>query len=173
MDTIGLLRDLIRIPSFSREEKAAAGFLEGWMKGEGFDVHRKGNNLWVESSAPDDRPVILLNAHIDTVKPASGYTRDPFEPSVEDGCLFGLGSNDDGGSLAALLEAYSELISRPQPCRFIFAATAEEEVSGAGGIEAVLPDLGRIDFGIIVEPTGMRMAVAWRGMRVVDCEALG
>lgn len=173
MDTIGLLRNLIRIPSVSREECAAADFLESWMRDNGFDVRRLGNNLWVESGPRDDRPTVLLNAHIDTVKPASGYTRDPFEPSVEDGCLYGLGSNDDGGSLAALLETYSLLIRKPQPYRLVFSATAEEEVSGKGGLDLIFPELGQIDFGVIGEPTGMRMAVAERGLMVLDCAALG
>lgn len=173
MDTIGLLRNLIRIPSVSREEGAAADFLESWMRDNGFDVRRLDNNLWVESGPRDDRPTVLLNAHIDTVKPASGYTRDPFEPSVEDGCLYGLGSNDDGGSLAALLETYSLLIGKPQPYRLVFSATAEEEVSGKGGLDLIFPELGQIDFGVIGEPTGMRMAVAERGLMVLDCTALG
>lgn len=173
MDTIGLLKNLIRIPSVSREEGAAADFLESWMRDNGFDVKRLGNNLWVESGPRDDRPTVLLNAHIDTVKPASGYTRDPFEPTVEDGCLYGLGSNDDGGSLAALLETYSLLIRKPQPYGLVFSATAEEEVSGKGGLDLIFPELGQIDFGVIGEPTGMRMAVAERGLMVLDCTALG
>lgn len=115
----------------------------------------------------------MLNAHIDTVKPASGYTRDPFTPEIEDGCLYGLGSNDDGGSLIALLETYSRLIQKEQPYRLIFSATAEEEVSGKGGLDLILPELGRIDFGVMGEPTGMRMAVAERGLMVLDCTAYG
>ncbi len=173
MDCIGLLCDLIRIPSFSREEGAAADFLEGWMKNEGFDVRRRGNNLWVESSPADGRPAILLNAHIDTVKPASGYTRDPFTPSVEDGRVYGLGSNDDGGSLVSLLAAYLVLTSRPQPYRLVFSATAEEEVSGKNGLDLILPELGNMDFGVIGEPTGMQMAVAERGLMVLDCVSHG
>lgn len=173
MDTIDLLKNMIRIPSFSREEGAVADFLERWMLTEGFAVKRSGNNLWVESGPADGRPTILLNAHIDTVKPASGYTRDPFTPNIEDGCLYGLGSNDDGGSLIALLETYSRLIQKEQPYRLIFSATAEEEVSGKGGLDLILPELGRIDFGVMGEPTGMRMAVAERGLMVLDCTAYG
>ncbi len=173
MDTIDLLKNMIRIPSFSREEGAVADFLERWMLTEGFAVRRLGNNLWMESGPADGRPTILLNAHIDTVKPASGYTRDPFSPEVEDGCLYGLGSNDDGGSLIALLETYSRVIQKEQPYRLIFSATAEEEVSGKGGLDLILPELGRIDFGVMGEPTGMRMAVAERGLMVLDCTAYG
>lgn len=173
MDTIDLLKNIIRIPSFSRDEGAVADFLERWMLTEGFAVRRLGNNLWMESGPVDGRPTILLNAHIDTVKPASGYTRDPFTPEIEDGCLYGLGSNDDGGSLVALLETYSRLIQKEQPYRLIFSATAEEEVSGKGGLDLILPELGRIDFGVMGEPTGMRMAVAERGLMVLDCTAYG
>ena len=116
MDTLGLLKKLVSIPSFSREEGPACDFLEGWMKEAGLgEVHRIGNNLWVESSPADDRPVILLNAHIDTVRPASGYTRDPFCATEEDGRLYGLGTNDDGGSLAALIQVYALLKDTPQP----------------------------------------------------------
>lgn len=173
MDTIDLLKNMIRIPSFSRDEGAVADFLERWMLTEGFEAMRLGNNLWMESGPADGRPTILLNAHIDTVKPASGYTRDPFTPEIEDGCLYGLGSNDDGGSLIALLETYSRLIQKEQPYRLIFSATAEEEVSGKGGLDLILPELGRIDFGVMGEPTGMRMAVAERGLMVLDCTAYG
>lgn len=173
MDTIDLLKNMIRIPSFSRDEGAVADFLERWMLTEGFEARRLGNNLWMESGPADGRPTILLNAHIDTVKPASGYTRDPFTPEIEDGCLYGLGSNDDGGSLIALLETYSRLIQKEQPYRLIFSATAEEEVSGKGGLDLILPELGLIDFGVMGEPTGMRMAVAERGLMVLDCTAYG
>lgn len=173
MDTVELLKNMIRIPSVSREEKDAADYMERWMKGNGFEARRLGNNLWMESGPADGRPAILLNAHIDTVKPASGYTRDPFTPEIEDGCLYGLGSNDDGGSLIALLETYSRLIQKEQPYRLIFSATAEEEVSGKGGLDLILPELGRIDFGVMGEPTGMRMAVAERGLMVLDCTAYG
>lgn len=173
MDTVELLMNMIRIPSVSREEKDAADYMERWMKGNGFEARRLGNNLWMESGPADGRPTILLNAHIDTVKPASGNTRDPFTPEIEDGCLYGLGSNDDGGSLIALLETYSRLIQKEQPYRLIFSATAEEEVSGKGGLDLILPELGRIDFGVMGEPTGMRMAVAERGLMVLDCTAYG
>ncbi len=170
---IQLLRGLIRIPSVSRDEKAAADFLSAWMAGRGIDVHRTGNNLWCESSAPDGRPSILLNAHIDTVRPAASYTRNPFSADIEGGRLYGLGSNDDGGSLVALLAAYITLSSRPQPYRLVFSATAEEEVSGNGGMEMILPQIGNIDFGIMGEPTRMRMAVAEKGLMVLDCTVHG
>lgn len=170
---IELLEKLITIPSFSREETAAADFLQRYLAADGLDVHRLGNNLWVESEPAGDKPTLLLNAHIDTVKPASGYTRDPFTPAVEDGRLYGLGSNDDGGSIVALLLAYKELVSRPQPYRLVYSLTAEEEVGGKNGIELIFPELGEIALGIIGEPTGMQMAVAEKGLMVLDCTAHG
>ena len=174
MDTIGLLSGLIRIPSFSREETAACDYLEAWLSANGFeDVHRIGNNLWMASEEASDKPTILLNAHIDTVRPSSGYTRDPFLPSLEDGKLYGLGSNDDGGSLAALLEAYSVLSKRPQPYRLVCSFSAEEEVCGREGFDLLLQDVGKVDFGIIGEPTRMGMAVAEKGLMVLDCTAHG
>ena len=174
MDTINLLQNLIRIPSYSREETEACDYLEKWLKDNGFpDVRRIGNNLWMESEAPSWKPTILLNAHIDTVRPNHGYTRDPFSPDLEGGKLYGLGSNDDGGSLVALLEAYSELIKKPQPYRLVYSVTAEEEVSGKGGMDVLLPELGEITFGVIGEPTGMDMAVAEKGLMVLDCVARG
>ena len=174
MDTINLLQNLIRIPSISREEEAACDYLQKWLTDNGFqDVRRIGNNLWMESEAPCDKTTLLLNAHIDTVKPNHGYTRDPFSPEVIDGRLYGLGSNDDGGSLVALLEAYSILSSKPQPYRLVYAATSEEEVCGKGGFDLFLSEAGKIDFGVIGEPTGMDMAVAEKGLMVLDCVAKG
>lgn len=164
-----LLRGLISIPSISREEKEAADFLERWMKERGMEVRREGNNLWTGECVDDGRPAILLNAHIDTVKPSAGYSRDPFTPYDLDGKIYGLGSNDDGGSLVSLLACYRELIRKNQPFRLIFSATAEEEVSGKGGLDLIQPLLGEIAFGVIGEPTGMRMAVAERGLMVLDC----
>ena len=170
---IELLKDLIRIPSVSRDEKAAADLLEAWMKDNGLEPQRKGNNLWVCDSEPDGRPTILLNAHIDTVKPASGYTRDPFTPEIMDGKLYGLGSNDDGGSLVALLAVYMKMAGKGQPFRLIYSATAEEEVSGREGLDLILPEIGDIALGIMGEPTQMQMAVAERGLMVLDCTAEG
>lgn len=169
-----MLAGLVRIPSFSREEGAAADFLEGWLRKEGYiGVHRTVNNIWMESCPADGRPTILLNAHIDTVRPAAGYTRDPYSPDIEGDRLYGLGSNDDGGSLVALLEAYSRLSSKEQPYRLVYSATAEEEVSGKNGIELIFTEIGTLDFGIMGEPTGMNMAVAERGLMVLDCTAMG
>ena len=178
---IDLLRQLIAVPSFSREEGAACDVMEAWLRahhvdayGTQYPLRRDGNNLILEQEGRGDgRPVLLLNAHIDTVRPVASYTRDPFAASLEGDVLYGLGSNDDGGSLVALLAAYLELIAKPQPYRLVYTATAEEEVCGREGIERILPSLGPVSLGIIGEPTRMQMAVAERGLMVLDCTALG
>lgn len=187
---IDLLRQLIAIPSFSREEMQLADYLEQWLRAHGMQPRRVGNNLWVESMSAADAvergcPTILLNAHIDTVRPAAGYSRDPFEPTIDGDIVYGLGSNDDLGSLIALLAAYQHITSQPltsytlpltsigSPARIIFSATAEEEVSGRGGIEMILPELGKMDLVIVGEPTQMQMAVAEKGLMVLDCTAHG
>ena len=167
-----LLKQLIATPSFSREEGPAADILEAWMRAQGLPVRRVGNNLWCETPGTTDK-TLLLNAHIDTVKPVAGYTRDPFTPVVEGDTLYGLGANDDGGSLVALLAAYRLLAEKPQPYRLIFSATAEEEVCGKEGIDLLLPELGKVDLGIIGEPTKMQMAVSETGLMVLDCTAHG
>lgn len=168
-----ILERLIAIPSFSREETAAADYLQQRLLDDGLDVRRKGNNLWIESEPAGDKPTLLLNAHIDTVRPSAAYTRDPFTPSVENGALYGLGSNDDGGSLVALLEAYKVLASKSQPYRLVWSATAEEEVCGRNGIELIFPEIGPVALGVMGEPTGMQMAVAERSLMVLDCTARG
>ena len=167
-----LLKQLIATPSFSREEGPAADILEAWMRAQGLPVRRVGNNLWCETPGTTEK-TLLLNAHIDTVKPVAGYTRDPFTPVLEGDTLYGLGANDDGGSLVALLAAYRLLAAKPQPYRLIFSATAEEEVCGKEGIDILLPELGKVDLGIIGEPTKMQMAVSETGLMVLDCTAHG
>ena len=168
---ISMLQDMIAIPSFSREEKAVVDYLYTCLAGFGLPVHRFGNNLWC--STEGDGPVLLLNAHVDTVKPVAGYSRDPFTPSLEGDRLYGLGANDDGGSVVSMVEAYRILSSRPQPYRLVLSLTAEEEVTGTGGIELLFPHIGPVALGIIGEPTGMQMAVAERGLMVLDCTAHG
>jgi len=173
-DAIALLQQLIAIPSFSKEENTIADFLERYMELNGFVVSRNGNNLWMLSSGFDaSRPTILLNSHIDTVKPVSGWTREPFLPSIEDGKLYGLGSNDAGASLVSLLQTFFYLTQKQQTYNLIFAATAEEEISGKNGIESLLNELPHIDFAIIGEPTGMHLAVAEKGLMVLDCTVHG
>ena len=170
---IDLLEKLIAIPRPSRGEDAGADFLEGYLRGLGLAVKREKNNLWVESEPESAKPTILLNAHLDTVKPASGYTRDPYTASEENGAIYGLGSNDCGGALVALLEVYKRLSAKPQPYRLIYSVTAEEEAGGVNGIEAIIPLLGKVDLGVIGEPTGMQMAVAEKGLMVLDCTTYG
>lgn len=173
-ESIELLKQMISTPSVSRDESAVADIIQDWMLNRGLLVNRHGNNLYVmQENCSAEKPVILLNSHIDTVKPASGYTRDPFTPSVEDGVLFGLGSNDAGGPLVSLLAAFRYLIQTEQPYHLIFLASCEEEVSGKNGIESTLPLLGHVDLAIVGEPTKMQMAVAEKGLMVLDCTAHG
>lgn len=178
---ISLLQGMIAIPSFSREETAVCDFMEKWMRdhaadsfGDQYPLRRVGNNLILEQKGRGDgRPVLLLNGHIDTVKPAASYTRDPFAPAVEGDTLWGLGSNDDGGCVVSLLATYLRLVETEQPYRLVYAATAEEEVCGTGGIEMIVPEIGDIALGVIGEPTKMQMAIAERGLMVLDCTAEG
>jgi acetylornithine deacetylase len=173
-DAVELLQHLISTPSISRNEKAAADIMQQQMESYGLAPRREANNLWVFSPDWDaTKPTLLLNAHIDTVKPAASYTRDPFAPTLEDGCLYGLGSNDCGGGLTTLLQAFRWLTLRPQPYNLIYLASAEEEVSGKDGISRVLPLLPKIDVAIVGEPTGMQPAIAEKGLMVLDVIAHG
>jgi acetylornithine deacetylase/succinyl-diaminopimelate desuccinylase-like protein len=172
---IDLLQQLISIPSFSKEEDKTAGLLVGFMKHHGMEPMRNGNNVWAKNKFFDaNKPTILLNSHHDTVKPNPGYTRDPFTANVENGKLFGLGSNDAGGSLVSLLMTFlffhdlSDL-----KYNFVLAATAEEEISGMGGIELIWKDLPKIDFAIVGEPTLTDIAIAEKGLLVLDCISHG
>ena len=169
-----LLQKLISIPSLSRDEKAVADFLETWLSDAGLTPHRAGNNLWC---CHGEGPAILLDAHIDTVKPVSGWTRDPFTPSVEGGRLYGLGSNDDGASVVALIEAYKRLIARPQPYTLVLSLSAEEESSGRNGLEISLAEIeaacGPVVCGVFGEPTSLEMVVAEKGLMVLDCSVQG
>ena len=172
-DAILLLKQLIATPSVSRDEAKAADVLEELMKQWGLQPRREGNNLWCVSPDYDDsRPTLLLNAHIDTVKPVSTWTRDPFCPTVEDDKLYGLGANDCGGGLVSLLQAFRILSAAPN-ANLIFLASAEEEVSGKDGISRVLPLLPKIDVAIVGEPTGMQPATAEKGLMVIDGYAHG
>lgn len=172
---IDLLCALIATPSFSREEAGTAALIEAFLRNEGVPVHRLGNNIWARSVPWDPaKPVLLLNSHHDTVKPVAGWTRDPFNAGIEDGRLYGLGSNDAGGPLVALIAAFLQLWQDPElEVNLILAATAEEEISGPNGIAALLPELGRIDAAIVGEPTRMQMAIAEKGLMVVDATATG
>lgn len=171
---IELLQGLISIPSVSREEQVAADLLQQTMESYGFSPRREGNNLWVESSNNiAGAPTVLLNAHIDTVRPVASWTRNPYAANIEDGRLYGLGSNDCGGGLVSLLQVFRFLSQSPQCYNLIFLASAEEEVSGSNGIRRVLPLLPSVDVAIVGEPTSMQPAVAEKGLMVIDLTAKG
>jgi acetylornithine deacetylase len=171
---VELLSRLIAVPSLSREEEKTADIIESFLKEQGCDTHRRANNVWVCSMIDDSLPVILLNSHHDTVKPVSSWTRDPFLPEIVDGRLYGLGSNDAGASLVCLMMAYLHFEKQEKRnYNLIYAATAEEEVSGKNGIVCILDDLGSVDFAVVGEPTQMQMAVAEKGLMVLDCETAG
>ncbi len=173
-NAIDLLCRLIAIPSLSREEDQTAGIIESFLKEQGCTVFRKGNNVWVQSMIDDRLPVILLNSHHDTVKPVATWTRDPFVPSIENGKLYGLGSNDAGASLVSLMMTFLHFAEqKDRSYNLIYAATAEEEITGKNGIALILDDLGLLDLAIVGEPTQMQMAVAEQGLMVLDCETIG
>jgi len=174
-EAVSLLKQLISIPSFSRQEEGTADLLEQFLIGKGVKIHRKLNNIWAFNKYFDaSRPTILLNSHHDTVKPNPGYTRDPFEASVEDGKLFGLGSNDAGGCLVSLIAVFLYFYKQADlSYNFCLATTAEEEISGVNGLELIIPELGPLDFAIVGEPTGMHLAIGERGLMVLDCVAHG
>ena len=176
LEAVELLKQLIATPSVSRDETAAADFMQRFMQEKGLCPQRHGNNVWTVCPDFDEsKPTIMLNAHIDTVKPVNGWTHDPFTPEMgDDGdMLYGLGSNDDGGSLVALLETYMLMLSKERGYNIIYLASCEEEVSGKGGVECVLPLLPKIGLGIVGEPTGMQPAIAEKGLMVIDATAHG
>ena len=173
-EAVGLLKELIAIPSVSREEAQAADCLQRYIELQGMETGRKGNNVWCLSPAFDlKRPTLLLNSHIDTVKPVAGWRKDPFAPTESNGRLYGLGSNDAGASVVSLLQVFLALCRTAQPYNLVFLASCEEEVSGAGGIECVLPLLPPISFALVGEPTEMQPAIAEKGLMVLDVTATG
>ncbi len=170
-----LLKQLIATPSFSREEDKTAAILETFLKEQGVSTERDANNVWARNRHfKDGLPTILLNSHHDTVRPNSAYTRDPFTPEIVDGKLYGLGSNDAGGPLVSLILTFLHFWERNDlPFNLVIVASAEEEISGANGIERVWSQLPPIDFAIVGEPTTGQMAVAEKGLIVLDCVAHG
>ena len=184
-EAVELLKKLIATPSVSREETAAADILADFIENYGLPVKRIGNNILVCEELDAEKPTLLLNAHIDTVKPVSTWTRDPFTPVVEGDRLYGLGANDCGGGLVSLLQVYRILrggtsqreqdgdTSLRVPYNIVYLASCEEEVSGAGGFSLALPELPKIDVAIVGEPTGMHPAIAEKGLMVIDGIAYG
>jgi len=172
---VKLLQELISIPSFSKEEDKTADAIQKFMQSHGVTMHRKLNNLWAWNKHFDPaKPTILLNSHHDTVKPNSGYSRDPYDAKIEDDKLYGLGSNDAGGCLVSLIATFLYFYEKENlKYNFCLATTAEEEISGVNGLELIIPELGQLDFGIVGEPTLMQLAIAERGLMVLDCTAHG
>jgi acetylornithine deacetylase len=172
---LNLLKELIATPSFSGEESFTATLIQCFLQNKGVETHRNLHNIWAFNRFYDPaKPTILLNSHHDTVKPNIQYTNNPFHPTIIGDKLYGLGSNDAGGCLVALLAAFVHFYERRDLAyNLCFAATAEEETSGKNGLKLVLPQLGRLDFAIVGEPTLMNLAVAERGLMVLDCVATG
>ena len=173
-EAVGLLRELIARPSHSRSEEATAGLLFDFLAERGAAPERLHNNVWARAEGFDPaRPTLLLNSHHDTVRPAGGYTRDPYTPTVEGDRLYGLGSNGAGASVVCLTETFLAWRQRPLPFNLVLALSSEEECMGEHGMRALLPALGRIDMALVGEPTRMQAAVGERGLVVLDCTARG
>jgi acetylornithine deacetylase len=173
-DAIALLIQLIKTPSFSREEGPTADLIAGFLAAHGVAVQRAGHNVWATSSHwVAGRPTVLLNSHHDTVKPGSTWTYDPFGAVLAGDKLIGLGSSDAGASAVSLLAAFLYFEQHPPAFNLICAITAEEEISGANGVRSILPQLGKIDLGLVGEPTQMDLAIAEKGLVVLDCVAHG
>ncbi|MBC3786409.1 M20 family metallo-hydrolase [Spirosoma utsteinense] len=174
-NALALLKRLIATPSFSREEDQTAALIEAFFQQNQIPFDRLQHNVWAKNRHFDPaKPTLLLNSHHDTVRPNTSYTLDPFEPIERDGKLFGLGSNDAGGCLVALLATFVHFYDRPgMTHNIIMAATAEEEISGRNGLELLLPELPPLSFAIVGEPTEMQLAIAEKGLLVLDCTAHG
>jgi len=174
-EAIELLKQLITIPSFSKEEDTAADLIQHFIESKGIKIFRKLNNVWCYNTYFNEaKPTILLNSHHDTVKPNSSYTMNPFEAIANERKLYGLGSNDAGGALVSLLATFLCFCEKQNlKYNLIYAATAEEEISGLNGIGLILPELGKIDFAIVGEPTQMNLAIAEKGLVVLDCIVKG
>lgn len=174
-EATALLKEMIALPSFSKEENDTADLLCRFFNERGVAYERIGNNVWAYNKYKNEtKPCILLNSHHDTVKPNPGYTKDPFTPIIEEGKLYGLGSNDAGGCLVSLIATFLYYYDR-QDLRYnlCLLASAEEEISGKNGIEEAMRHIGMMDFAIVGEPTLLNMAVAEKGLMVLDCEAVG
>ena len=169
-EAIELLKALIETPSFSSEEDQTALLIENWFTQNSIAFKRENNNVWAFNKHFDkNKPTLLLNSHHDTVKPNQGYTNNPFEAFVKDGKLFGLGSNDAGGCLVSLLATFVYFYSNEKlPYNIVMVASAEEESSGKNGLNSVLKHLPELECAIVGEPTLMQLAVAEKGLLVLD-----
>ncbi|MDR7128353.1 acetylornithine deacetylase [Algoriphagus sp. 4150] len=173
-DAVQLLTQLIEIPSYSKEESSTAEVIEEFFNARAIEVHKSGNNVWAFADTFDKtKPTIWLNSHHDTVKPNAGYTKDPFLAIIEDGKLYGLGSNDAGGPLVCLMAAFVHFYGKSLPFNLIVIASAEEEISGKNGISSVVDQLPPCELAIVGEPTLMDMAVAEKGLMVIDAKVRG
>ncbi|MDO7854243.1 M20 family metallo-hydrolase [Hymenobacter convexus] len=173
-EAVDLLIRLIKTPSFSREEAGTATLIEEFLTAHSVTVKRRQNNVWAVSRHFDARkPTVLLNSHHDTVKAGAGWKYNPFGAVLEGDKLTGLGSNDAGASAVSLLATFLYFQDKQAAFNLICAITAEEEISGANGIRSVLPEFGKIDLGIVGEPTGMNLAIAEKGLIVLDATAHG
>ena len=175
-DAISLLKEMISTPSHSREEETVADIVFNFIKNKiiSCNINRINNNIWVVNKNFDSsRPTILLNSHIDTVKPVEGWQRNPYSPEEEDDTIYGLGSNDAGASVVALLAAFRILNEKEEKYNLIYSVSAEEEVSGKNGMESLIKELPKIDFAIVGEPTNMQPAAAEKGLMVLDCTVKG
>lgn len=173
-EAVQLLKGLIAIPSFSKEESKTADRIEAFLTKKNVTVNRSGNNVWAFANEYNPvLPTVWLNSHHDTVKPNQGYTKDPFAPIVENGKLFGLGSNDAGGPLVSLIAAFCHFIGKSLPFNLLMIASAEEEISGPNGISSLIPSLPEAEIVLVGEPTQMRLAVAEKGLLVIDAKIHG
>lgn len=172
---VEVLSELITIQSLSKEEELARALIAGILTSYNVDFNIDLNNIWAQNKHYDESKfTVLLNSHLDTVKPNKGYSKNPYEPIIEDGKLYGLGSNDAGGALVTLLGTFLHFYNDEDlPFNLVFAASAEEEISGKNGMEYLFPNLPKIDFAIVGEPTLLDISIAERGLMVLDCKAIG
>lgn len=172
---ISLLKELISIQSFSGEEHHTAEAIENWFKAFDIPFERENNNVFAKNKHWDgSKPILLLNSHHDTVKPNKAYTRDPFDPQIEDGKLYGLGSNDAGGALVSLLATFTNFHTKENLTHnILMVASAEEENAGPKSLRGLLPSLPKIDVAIVGEPTLMQLAIAEKGLIVFDAVVKG
>jgi acetylornithine deacetylase len=173
-EAISLLKQLIAISSFSKKEEGTAEVIKQFLASKGVNPQRKGNNVWAFASPFQPAlPTLWLNSHHDTVKPNTGYTQDPFSPIEKDGKLFGLGSNDAGGPLVAMIATFCYFIGKDLPFNLLLVASAEEEISGPNGISSLLEVLPKADLVLVGEPTQLRLAIAEKGLLVIDGSITG